>query len=995
MTDSTPEPTLDACGCCEANGPDEPVQNAAGLPALRYRLASHGRFLERMLQALPLSRPPGMTDQSPVQPLARLTARTADDPTVALLDACANVADILTFYQERIANEGFLRTATERRSVLELARAIGYELAPGVAASVHLSFTVEDAPGAPGVAVIPKGTQMQSVPPPDKLPQVFETSENFTARSEWNALRPRLTRPAELAILADRVSPPGTRLCLLAAVGSFPPATPGLIPALDVQSLYRLDPTTTLPATMAAVEVTRVYFTETAATLAKGELLLFAAKKEGGESETLVLRVADVVPEPAAKRVRVDLEPLPSPTVPDPPTGGLKLFPALVQMARTFSTVRLGTIAFDRTNVEGTVFSRTWRERDLQALIGIQRWRGASIVKTAKAKLPAPAITFDTGAFSFREKLAFFGHNAPKWGMLPIVPTKTSPYGKGWDVGDPDNSAGTPTLLQTRSIWTDSQGDSLGAHGLDAYLEHPVAGVVQKSWIVIESAEQTPKAYSVYDAREASRADYGLSGRAMALTLVDDKGLRLTSAEKPHFPFRTTTARANSSRLELAELPIASPIERGTTALELDRMVLGLSVGQAIVFQGVRADMPGVDAAEIAFLSDVIHEGGRTTLMLSEGLDNAYVRDTLTINANAVHASHGETVREILGSGDASIGNQRFALKKPPLTYVSASTPRGVRSSLEVRVNGVRWDGVPSLYGVGPNREVYVVRIDDDARAQVVFGDGQQGARVPTGAVNVSATYRSGIGPDGEVEAGSLTILRVLPLGLRGVTNALAARGAEEPEHLQNARRNAPLTVLTFDRVVSLTDYEDFARTFQGIGKALADRLWVGGRDLVHLTVAGATGSEPGNDVVSNLKTAIQTASDGSQPFVVSPFAQRYFTCQVRVAINPRFVVTEVLAAVEERLRTAFSFEARTFGQSVTGAEVITLVQQLAGVLAVDLESLIAYEDDGTVSGAPSAPESGAVLARRARWNPDAKTLEPAELLLVNPVGIVLSEMAP
>ena len=72
-----------------------------------------------------------------------------DDPTIALLDAAATVLDVLTFYQERIANEGFLRTATERRSVLELARAIGYELGPGVAASTWLAFTLEDAEGSP------------------------------------------------------------------------------------------------------------------------------------------------------------------------------------------------------------------------------------------------------------------------------------------------------------------------------------------------------------------------------------------------------------------------------------------------------------------------------------------------------------------------------------------------------------------------------------------------------------------------------------------------------------------------------------------------------------------------------------------------------------------------------------------------------------------------------------------------------------------------------
>src|SRR5207244_2490538 len=97
-------------------------------------------------------------------PLKDLSTRSPDDFSVALLDAWAVTADVLTFYQERMANEGFLRTAIERRSVLELARAIGYELNPGVAASAFLTFTIEDAVGAPGSAVVPAGTKVQSVP---------------------------------------------------------------------------------------------------------------------------------------------------------------------------------------------------------------------------------------------------------------------------------------------------------------------------------------------------------------------------------------------------------------------------------------------------------------------------------------------------------------------------------------------------------------------------------------------------------------------------------------------------------------------------------------------------------------------------------------------------------------------------------------------------------------------------------------------------------------
>ena len=41
---------------------------------------------------------------------------------------------MLTFYQERIANESYLRTATERVSLQEMGKLIGYRLRPGVAA---------------------------------------------------------------------------------------------------------------------------------------------------------------------------------------------------------------------------------------------------------------------------------------------------------------------------------------------------------------------------------------------------------------------------------------------------------------------------------------------------------------------------------------------------------------------------------------------------------------------------------------------------------------------------------------------------------------------------------------------------------------------------------------------------------------------------------------------------------------------------------------------
>ena len=103
---------------------------------------------------------------SPRHPLEvrSLAAHGSDEPAIALLDAWALVADVVAFYSERIATEGFLRTATQTGSVRELARTLGYELRPGVAAEADLVFTAETAPGAPATVTVAAGTPVQSVP---------------------------------------------------------------------------------------------------------------------------------------------------------------------------------------------------------------------------------------------------------------------------------------------------------------------------------------------------------------------------------------------------------------------------------------------------------------------------------------------------------------------------------------------------------------------------------------------------------------------------------------------------------------------------------------------------------------------------------------------------------------------------------------------------------------------------------------------------------------
>ena len=176
------------CGCCDGVAPVTPrtVYNRPGLSVLSTRIGTHGDFFETMIARLTSH---ALADGR--RPLKRLSTRDPADPSIALLDAWAVMGDVLTFYQERIANEGYLGTAIHRRSILELGRLVGYQLRPGVAASVYLAYTLEN-----GYDVtIPAGSLARSLPGPGENAEPFETSEPLEARAKWGALPPRLKRP--------------------------------------------------------------------------------------------------------------------------------------------------------------------------------------------------------------------------------------------------------------------------------------------------------------------------------------------------------------------------------------------------------------------------------------------------------------------------------------------------------------------------------------------------------------------------------------------------------------------------------------------------------------------------------------------------------------------------------------------------------------------------------------------------------------------------------
>ena len=142
----------------------------------------------------------------------------------------------------------------------------------------------------------------------------------------------------------------------------------------------------------------------------------------------------------------------------------------------------------------------------------------------------------------------------------------------------------------------------------------------------------------------------------------------------------------------------ANPENLLWTVHTLSGVAGSLSVPPATTVQLQPSD-PKVDTAvgEAALVQSATVDGDMTELTLAVALSGIYDASTLTVNANAVQATNGETVQEILGSGDAATDPLQFTLKQAPLTYVTAASGSGAQSTLQVWVNNLQWTEAPNL----------------------------------------------------------------------------------------------------------------------------------------------------------------------------------------------------------------------------------------------------------------------------------------------------------
>jgi hypothetical protein len=373
------------------------------------------------------------------------------------------------------------------------------------------------------------------------------------------------------------------------------------------------------------------------------------------------------------------------------------------------------------------------------------------------------------------------------------------------------------------------------------------------------------------------------------------------------------------------------------------------------------------------------------------------------LTLNVLRASHGASVFEAVGNGDGSVPFQRLALAKQPLTYRPADVPGGIASTLRVYVDGVARAEVSALYGHDAHDPVITTATRPDGVTEICFGDGtDMAARATTGSGNVHAAYRIGSGLAGRVGTGRLTALLTKPAGVRSVTNPLPSEGGADAEPADLARQNAPASVRTLGRGVSLSDLADLLVATGLVTEAQAVWLWSGFDRMIHITVGAPLAAPLGADVITTLGNSLDAVRDTSHALRIADSVKVPVIVRASIVIDARAESpSAVLTAVDTVVRAQLDPDRQGLGRAVAASDLIAACAAVPGVIGVDLDRLMFADSAGfdaaelvyrgvefAADGTP-LPMQPRLRLLRARPGAQRGVVLPAELAVIAQPGDV------
>ncbi len=356
-------------------------------------------------------------------------------------------------------------------------------------------------------------------------------------------------------------------------------------------------------------------------------------------------------------------------------------------------------------------------------------------------------------------------------------------------------------------------------------------------------------------------------------------------------------------------------------------------VGQTVTFTGTVAPFAAVTGT--ATVLTVPSATTLTVLIGSSTVASATTTGTITGLGGAtpgqadVTATQGVTItEEVVTYSSTGEPNQVYQLKNYPV----------IESTVEVTVDYVAYERTQYLIDFPGSTPAFTVFTDADDISFIQFGDNIGGKIPPLGKV-IRATYRVGGGEEGNVTAGALTeLLNINESGL-SVTNPAAAGGGASAETTDSIKVNAPISLKSLNRAVSLNDYSSLALQVSGVAKANS-KAETYSSVVLYMALFGNRGVEADNvtptytfNVIKKIVASyLQGKAPANTSLTIAPPSYVPVDITLDLTVLPQYRQLNVKSAALAALAEILTFDNVLFSDRITLQYLMRIIANVPGV---------------------------------------------------------------
>jgi len=375
-----------------------------------------------------------------------------------------------------------------------------------------------------------------------------------------------------------------------------------------------------------------------------------------------------------------------------------------------------------------------------------------------------------------------------------------------------------------------------------------------------------------------------------------------------------------------------------------------------------------------------------------EAGEDPHVEGVSVARGNLVLADHGRTIQREAHRGPQAPPHpslrraHRFFLDEGPLSFrIPIRKDNGVlapakdlfatdtrRAEPQVSRLGIvsdpeNWEPVvPDLLKSDRFARHFVVETGNDGRAQLRFGDGENGMAPPEEdesdpeGSKIEVTYRVGVGTSGNVGAESLVhvvenesppeelspaeklVVKTTLSSIEGVRNPLPAWGAADAEPIEETKQLAPVAFRAEQlRAVTEEDYARVAEKHPEVSRAAATFRWTGSWHTVFVTIDPIGRTDVPRDLQQRVRDFVTRFTQAGYDLEIDPPLLVPLEIEIDVCVSrdhfPGDVEQILLAELSNRTlpdgrRAFFHPDNFTFGQALYLSQLYAAVEAVEGV---------------------------------------------------------------